>query len=113
MKTLVSISIACCLGLAAAGVAAQDKKAAPMTAADCKTYMDAAAKDAKMKDADEGQAVQSLGGQRKGEEVGRSFPVKRLAVRTASRFRLGQSTFSPALESSCAVSNSGKPITPE
>lgn len=52
MKTLVSVSIACCLGLAAAGVAAQDKKAAPMTAADCKTYMDAAAKDAKMKNAD-------------------------------------------------------------
>lgn len=57
MKTLASISIACCLGLAAAGVAAQDKmsKDAPkpkeMTAADCKTYMDAAAKDAKMKDA--------------------------------------------------------------
>lgn len=55
MKTLASVSIACCLGLAAAGVAAQDKKDAPkpkeMTAADCKTYMDAAAKDAKMKDA--------------------------------------------------------------
>jgi hypothetical protein len=53
MKTLASISIACCLGLAAAGVAAQDKKDAPkpMTAADCKTYMDGAAKDAKMKDA--------------------------------------------------------------
>jgi hypothetical protein len=54
MKTLVSVSIACCLGLAAAGVAAQDKKDAPkkeMTSADCKTYMDAAAKDAKMKDA--------------------------------------------------------------
>ncbi len=26
MKTLASVSIACCLGLAAAGVAAQDKK---------------------------------------------------------------------------------------
>ena len=54
MKTLASVSIACCLGLAAAGVAAQDKKDAmkkEMTAADCKTYMDAAAKDAKMKDA--------------------------------------------------------------
>ena len=54
MKTLASVSIACCLGLAAAGVAAQDKKDAPkkeMTAADCKTYMDEAAKDAKMKDA--------------------------------------------------------------
>ena len=57
MKTLASISIACCLGLAAAGVAAQDKMAkdAPkpkeMTAADCKTYMDGTAKDAKMKDA--------------------------------------------------------------
>lgn len=55
MKTLASVSIACCLGLAAAGVAAQDKKDAPkpkeMTAAECKTYMDGAAKDAKMKDA--------------------------------------------------------------
>ena len=55
MKTLASVSIACCLGLAAAGVAAQDKMSKdapkPMTAADCKTYMDAAAKDAKMKNA--------------------------------------------------------------
>ena len=52
MKTLASVSIACCLGLAAAGVGAQMKDAPkPMTAADCKTYMDAAAKDAKMKDA--------------------------------------------------------------
>ena len=55
MKTLASVSIACCLGLAAAGVAAQDKKDAPkpkeMTAAECKTYTDGAMKDAKMKDA--------------------------------------------------------------
>ena len=56
MKTLASLSIACCLGLAAAGVAAQDKmsKDAPkkdMTAQECKDYMAAAAKDAKMKDA--------------------------------------------------------------
>ena len=54
MKTLASVSIACCLGLAAAGVAAQTKdapKPKEMTAAECKTYMDGAAKDAKMKDA--------------------------------------------------------------
>lgn len=57
MKTLASVSIACCLGLAAAGVAAQDKmsKDAPkpkeMTAQECKDYTAAAAKDAKMKDA--------------------------------------------------------------
>jgi hypothetical protein len=50
MKTLASVSIACCLGLVAVGVAAQDKKK-EMTAAECKTYMDSAAKDAKMKDA--------------------------------------------------------------
>ena len=60
MKKLASISIACCLGLAAAGVAAQDKKAAPMTAADCKTYMDAAAKDAKMKNADKDKECKAL-----------------------------------------------------
>ncbi len=60
MKTLASVSIACCLGLAAAGVAAQDKKAAPMTAADCKTYMDAAAKDAKMKNADKDKECKAL-----------------------------------------------------
>ena len=64
MKTLASISIACCLGLAAAGVAAQDKKDAPkpkeMTAADCKTYMDAAAKDAKMKDAAKDASCKAL-----------------------------------------------------
>jgi len=54
MKTLASVSIACCLGLAAAGVSAQMKdapKPKEMTAADCKAYMDGAAKDAKMKDA--------------------------------------------------------------
>jgi hypothetical protein len=52
MKTLASISIACCLGLAAATVGAQMKDAPkPMTAADCKTYTDAVAKDAKAKDA--------------------------------------------------------------
>jgi hypothetical protein len=58
VKAFAAVSIACCLGLAAAGVAAQDKKDAPkdatkkeMTMADCKTYMDSAAKDAKMKDA--------------------------------------------------------------
>jgi hypothetical protein len=53
MKTLASVSIACCLGLVAAGVSAQMKdapKPKEMTAADCKTYMDGAAKDAKMKD---------------------------------------------------------------
>ena len=64
MKTLASISIACCLGLAAAGVAAQDKKDAPkpkeMTAADCKTYMDASAKDAKMKDAAKDASCKAL-----------------------------------------------------
>jgi hypothetical protein len=60
MKTLVSISIACCLGLAAAGVAAQDKKAAPMTAADCKTYQDGVAKDAKMKNADKDKECKAL-----------------------------------------------------
>ena len=55
MKTIKAVSIACCLGLAAAGVAAQDKSKdamkKEMTAAECKTYMDSAAKDAKMKDA--------------------------------------------------------------
>jgi hypothetical protein len=54
MKTLASVSIACCLGLAAATVGAQTKdapKPKEMTAAECKTYMDGAAKDAKMKDA--------------------------------------------------------------
>jgi len=60
MKTLASVSIACCLGLAAAGVAAQDKKAAPMTAADCKTYADAVAKDAKMKNADKDAQCKAL-----------------------------------------------------
>jgi hypothetical protein len=54
MKILASVSVACCLGLAAATVGAQMKdapKPKEMTAAECKTYMDAAAKDAKMKDA--------------------------------------------------------------
>ncbi|HVE88948.1 MAG TPA: hypothetical protein VNA44_04545 [Burkholderiaceae bacterium] len=54
MKTVASVSIACCLGLAAATVGAQMKdapKPKEMTAAECKTYTDAAAKDAKMKDA--------------------------------------------------------------
>ncbi|MGH6612513.1 MAG: hypothetical protein ACRECQ_19885 [Burkholderiaceae bacterium] len=51
MKTIIkAVSLACCLGLAAAGVAAQDKKK-EMTMAECKDYMDKAAKDAKMKDA--------------------------------------------------------------
>jgi len=59
MKTLASISIACCLGLAAAVVAAQ-QKAAPMTAADCKTYADAVAKDAKMKNADKDAQCKAL-----------------------------------------------------
>jgi hypothetical protein len=68
MKTLVSVSIACCLGLAAAGVAAQDKKAAPMTAADCKTYMDAAAKDAKMKNADKDAQCKALADKEKAKK---------------------------------------------
>ncbi len=54
MKTLASVSIACCLGLAAATAGAQMKdapKPKELTAAECKTYTDAAAKDAKMKDA--------------------------------------------------------------
>ena len=54
MKTVASLSIACCLGLAAATVGAQMKdapKPKEMTAAECKTYTDASAKDAKMKDA--------------------------------------------------------------
>jgi hypothetical protein len=68
MKTLVSVSIACCLGLAAAGVAAQDKKAAPMTAADCKTYMDAAAKDAKMKNADKDKECKALADKEKAKK---------------------------------------------
>ena len=52
MKTIIkAVSLACCLGLAAAGVAAQDKMKKEMTAAECKDYMDKAAKDAKMKDA--------------------------------------------------------------
>ena len=50
MKTLASVSIACCLGLAAAGVAAQGT-AKPMTAQDCKDYAAAVAKDPKAKDA--------------------------------------------------------------
>jgi hypothetical protein len=68
MKTLASVSIACCLGLAAAGVAAQDKKAAPMTAADCKTYMDAAAKDAKMKNADKDKQCKALADKEKAKK---------------------------------------------
>ena len=62
MKTLASVSIACCLGLAAAGVAAQDEGCAEtrMTAADCKTYMDGAAKDAKMKNADKDAQCKAL-----------------------------------------------------
>jgi len=60
MKTLASVSIACCLGLAAAGVAAQDKKAAPMTAADCKTYADAVAKDPTKKDKDKDAQCKAL-----------------------------------------------------
>ena len=68
MKTLASVSIACCLGLAAAGVAAQDKKAAPMTAADCKTYMDAAAKDAKMKNADKDKECKALADKEKAKK---------------------------------------------
>lgn len=56
MKTLTKLSLACCMAFAVAGVAAQDKKPADapkkeMTAADCKSYTDMAAKDAKMKDA--------------------------------------------------------------
>ena len=54
MKKLAFVSAACCLSLAAATVGAQMKdapKPKEMTAADCKTYMDGAAKDAKMKDA--------------------------------------------------------------
>jgi hypothetical protein len=55
MKTFAAPLMCVCMAFAAGGVAAQDKKDAPkpkeMTAADCKTYMDAAAKDAKMKDA--------------------------------------------------------------
>ncbi len=53
MKTFAAVSIACIFGLAATGVAAQSKDAMKkeMTMADCKTYMDSAAKDAKMKDA--------------------------------------------------------------
>ena len=54
MKTLASISIACCLGLAAAGVSAQMKdapKPKEMTMQECKDYMTASGKDAKMKDA--------------------------------------------------------------
>ena len=50
MKTLASVSIACCLGLAAATVGAQMKdapKPKEMTAAECKTYMDGAAQDAR------------------------------------------------------------------
>ena len=54
MKTLASVSIACCLGLAAATAGAQMKdapKPKEMTAQECKDYVAAAAKDAKMKDA--------------------------------------------------------------
>ena len=72
MKTLASVSIACCLGLAAAGVAAQDTKDAPkpkeMTAADCKTYMDAAAKDAKMKDAAKDASCKALADKEKAKK---------------------------------------------
>jgi len=63
MKTLASVSIACCLGLAAATVGAQMKdapKPKEMTAADCKTYMDGAAKDAKMKNADKDAQCKAL-----------------------------------------------------
>ena len=68
MKTLASVSIACCLGLVAAGVADQDKKAAPMTAAYCKTYMDAAAKDAKMKNADKDKECKALADKEKAKK---------------------------------------------
>ena len=65
MKTLAFVSIACCLGLAAATVGAQMKdapKPAPkeMTAADCKTYTDAVAKDAQAKDAAKDAACKAL-----------------------------------------------------
>jgi hypothetical protein len=72
MKTLASVSIACCLGLAAAGVAAQDKSKdamkKEMTAADCKTYMDAAAKDAKMKDAAKDASCKALADKEKAKK---------------------------------------------
>jgi hypothetical protein len=57
MKTLASLSIACCLGLAAAGVAAQDKMSKdapppkPMTMQECNDYMAMVKKDATKKDA--------------------------------------------------------------
>ncbi len=69
MKTLASISVACCLGLAAAAVGAQMKDAPkPMTAADCKTYMDSAAKDAKMKNADKDKECKALADKEKAKK---------------------------------------------
>ncbi len=74
MKTLASVSIACCLGLAAAGVAAQ-QKAAPMTAADCKTYADAVAKDPKMKNADKDAQCKAMAD--KGKAPAAPAPAKK------------------------------------
>jgi hypothetical protein len=68
MKTLASVSIACCLGLAAVGVAAQDKMKKEMTAADCKAYMDSAAKDAKMKDASKDAQCKALADKEKAKK---------------------------------------------
>jgi hypothetical protein len=74
MKTQAAVSIACCLGLAVAGVAAQ-QKAAPMTAADCKTYADAVAKDPTKKDKDKDAQCKALAD--KGKAPAAPAPAKK------------------------------------
>ena len=84
-----------------------------MTAADCKTYMDAAAKDAKMKNADKDAQCKAMADKAaadKAEEVDlRQLDGSLESGRAVFVYR----TFSPARDKSCAVSNSGRPITPE
>jgi hypothetical protein len=62
MKAFVTLTMACCLSVGAGMAAAQDKSAMKkeMTAADCKSYMDMAAKDAKMKDASKDAACKAM-----------------------------------------------------
>ena len=71
MKTLASVSIACCLGLATATVGAQMKdapKPKEMTAQECKDYMAAAAKDAKMKDTAKDAKCKEMAGKEKAKK---------------------------------------------
>ena len=89
MKTLASVSIACCLGLAAAGVAAQDEGRTETNDGSGLQDLHGRGREGRQDEKrGQGQGVQGLGRQsrRSAEEVGRSFPVERLARDTASRF---------------------------